>query len=176
MSGLEVVQVVASVSELVRLSYLFYQFLGRLSKADENAKESLKRIKQLHSVAYGVKLALERRQEQAAKGSVPKGEETIWQYLESSIVRCHKILIRIRRVFTPYSVETKPTFVEKALRQIRFEAIKKEELVEEYSALSTQLQALQLNTQTLNTYVTIRQIFTAQKTHNYSQIHLNRNQ
>ena len=151
MSGLEVVQVVASVSELVRLSYLFYQFLGRLSKADQNAKESLRRIKQLHEVAYGVKLALERRQEQAAASSIPRGEEVIWKYVSASIGRCHDILLRIRSIYTPYSVETQPTFVEKALRQIRFEAIKKDELNEEYLALSTQLQALQLNTQTLNT-------------------------
>ena len=151
MSGLEVVQVVASVSELVRLSYLFCQFLSRLKNADQNAKESLRRAKQLHEVAYGVKLALERRQEQATKGSIPRGEERIWRYINASITRCHGILLQIRSIYTPFCVETQPTFVERAIRQIRFEVIKKEDLNEQYSALSTQLQALQLNTQTLNT-------------------------
>jgi hypothetical protein len=49
------------------------------------------------------------------------------------------------------NVETQPTLCERAIRQIRFEVIRKEDLVNEYSALSTQLQVLQLNTQILNT-------------------------
>ena len=150
MSGLEIVQVVASVSELVRLSYLFYQFLGRLSKANDNAKDSFARIKQLHGVAYGVELALKRRQEQAAESTVPRGEEIIWKSIQTSMKRCHDVLLRIRAIYTPFCVETQPSLVERALRQIRFEVIKKDDLNEQYSALSTQIQVLQLNTQTLN--------------------------
>jgi hypothetical protein len=77
MSGLEAVLVVASVSELVRLSYHFHQFLHRLTSSDDNAKESLKRIKHLRGVAYGVKAALDRRQEQVAKSSLPQGEKAL---------------------------------------------------------------------------------------------------
>jgi hypothetical protein len=72
-------------------------------------------------------------------------------YISTSIVRCTEVLLRIRRLYMQINVETQPTLCERAIRQIRFEVIRKEDLVNEYSALSTQLQVLQLNTQILNT-------------------------
>jgi len=151
MSGLEVIQVIASISELARLSLRLYQFMDRLSKADANARETFRRIKHLHEVVNGVELALESRQEQVTTRGAARGEQVVWGHIQTSTSRCHKVLLQIRHVYTPYSFETQPSVFERAKRLVRLEVIKREELVDLYSALSTQIQALAVNTQTLNT-------------------------
>lgn len=154
MSGVEVVQVIAAVSELVRLSFLFCQFLKRLREANKNADKSLKRIKQLREIAYGVEIALECRKEQAGRGSVPRGEQKVWKYLWTSIKRCHETVLDIRKVYTNPNIENDPTLVNRAINRavsaIRLEVMQKNDLKEHYAALTIQLEAIQLNTQTLN--------------------------
>jgi hypothetical protein len=150
MSGLEIVQVVSSVAELVRVSFLLFQFFQRLRNADRTAKESCQRIRELHRVIEGVELALRRRQAQVEKTHAQDGEEMVWGHLRSSTRGAVKILLKIRREYTPFEIETTPSVPERVIRQIRFEVIRKEALSEHYTTLDTQLQMLQVNSQTLN--------------------------
>lgn len=150
MSGAEVVQVIASASELARMSYQLFQFFQRLKKADKTAAESCRRIKELHRVVDGVELALHRREKQASKARSNAGEDKVWRHVQSSVRSCHKLLLRIRREYTPFNVEADPGIFERAIRQIRFEVVRKEALLDHYNGLDTQLQMLQVNTQTLN--------------------------
>jgi hypothetical protein len=150
MSGVEIVQVISSVAELARISFQLFQFFQRLRNADATAKEACQKIKELHRVVDGVELALRRRQDQVSRESSASGEDLVWGHVRSSIRSCHKVLLKVRLVYTPFSVETEPGLFERAFNQIRFEVIRKEALLEHYSTLDTQLQALQVNTQTLN--------------------------
>jgi type II secretory pathway component PulJ len=149
MSGADVIQVIASVAELARISYSLYQFFRRVRRANATAKESCQKIKELHRVVHGVELALRRRKEQVSREKVAQGEDIVWGHIRSSTRRCHKILLKIRREFTAFDVETDPGIIESAIRQIRFD-IRKDILIECYVELDTNLQALQINTQTLN--------------------------
>lgn len=133
------------------MSLRIYQFIDRLSKADANARETHKRIKHLHEVVNGAELALQSRKEQVEEREVMLKEKAVWGYIETSSQRSHSILLRIRSVYTSYGVETQPGIFERAIRQVKLEFIKKEDLAELYSALSYQIQALTVNTQSLNT-------------------------